>query len=157
MPQLYLFKSCFLQHFYPSVWEMNCQLWTLSRSRIRHRKKKLSKSPSDSSRAAKLSPASSSTRLERRQQLQQQHLQAQLLRTHEFQGQQQILLQSGEVVSAVDRFQTSLESSDSLAATDVQTAFMSTDDNAPIPNLHQAELNWCDLDSLNLKITEPLV
>ena len=111
----------------------------LSRSRIRHRKKKLSKSPSDSSRATKLSPAASTTRLERQQQLQQQHLQAQLLRANEFQGQQQSLLQSGEAVSPVDRFQTSLESSDSPAATDVQAAFLSTDDNTP--NSNQAELN----------------
>lgn len=84
-----------------------------------------------------MSPAPSTSRLERRQQLQQQHVQGQLLRANELQGLHQIMLQSGEAVT--DRFQTSLESSDSLAATDVQAAFISTDDNTP--NSTQAEFN----------------
>jgi hypothetical protein len=86
------------------------------------------------SRSTKLSPASSTTRLERREQLQQQHIQAQLLRAQELQGQQ--LLQSGEILTSV---QTSLESSDSLAATDGQAVFLSTDDNSY--NVTQADLN----------------
>ena len=90
--------------------------------RVRHRRKRMSKSPSDltkvthSQGASNLSPASSLTRLERKSQKQQ------LL-------QQQQLLASGVMTTAFERTQTSLESSDSLTAADVSGHILSTDEN----------------------------